>query len=169
MVDNSKLLGLLNYVNCVIFSEREWTEEDDQRLQALYNAEGPSWQKIAIPLRRNRFQVQTRYQRFICGEKAKQVPVQGKTKLLYIKDDDNLRGVIYGKIFNYIVCLIILYIYKILEYAKDLIPVHPIVLVTRGVGEKEDQQINWQKLCRKYSNLNVIKCQNEWYIIFYSL
>jgi hypothetical protein len=123
--------------------EEEWTPEDDRRLQELYNFEGPSWQKIAVQMRRNRFQVQTRYQRVICGEKPPQAPIQGKTKLLFIKDEDNLRGVIY-------------------EHAKNLLPVHPLVLVTKGIGEAEDRNIKWDELCKKYSNLTTVKCETEW-------
>uniref|UniRef100_A0A914Z2R9 Myb-like domain-containing protein n=1 Tax=Panagrolaimus superbus TaxID=310955 RepID=A0A914Z2R9_9BILA len=123
--------------------QKEWTEEDDRRLRVYYNHEGPSWQKIAVKLQRNRFQVQTRYQRVICGEKAQQVPVEGKTKLLYIKDDEDLRAVIY-------------------EYTKDFLPSHPVALVIKGAGENEDKNINWNRLCKKYSNLTDIKCQSEW-------
>jgi hypothetical protein len=124
-------------------NKREWTEEEDRRLQALYNFEGPSWQKIAVQLRRNRFQVQDRYQRIISGEKPIPTLNQGKTKLMYIKDDEESYGLIY-------------------EHAKDMLPVHPIVLVTKGIGEEEDKNINWNRLCRKYSNLTVEKCQTQW-------
>lgn len=150
----------------LFFSEEEWTPEDDRRLQELYNFEGPSWQKIAVQMRRNRFQVQTRYQRVICGEKPPQAPIQGKTKLLFIKDEDNLRGVIYG-----VFCIkIVNSFFEILEHVKNLLPVHPLVLVTKGIGEAEDRNIKWDELCKKYSNLTTVKCETEWYVfIFFSV
>jgi hypothetical protein len=123
--------------------EREWTEEDDQRLQTLYSIEGPSWQKIAVQLRRNRFQVQDRYNRILHGEKLIPSLTHGKTKLLYLKDDEESLGVIY-------------------EHAKDMLPCHPLVLVTKGIGEAEDRNINWNRLCRKFNNLTVEKCQTQW-------
>lgn len=78
-----------------VFSVRPWTLEEDAELERLYELEGACWQKIAIKMERNRFQVQLHHSRVLRGEKPAQHSENTAQHVMYIKDDQ-CRELVYG-------------------------------------------------------------------------
>ena len=124
----------------------------------LFELEGNAWQKIAVKLHRNRFQVQTHYERVILKKEVQRSAQYKNTKAMYIREDRR-RILIYGK---NVVDMFSRLSSHFLEHAKDCLPAHPVQLVTKGIGEREDRNINWRRLCKKYPVLTEATCTEEW-------